>query len=119
MNPSRRLGHCARLDSIRCDSPQESAEAVLDCEVARLNQDLGGCPYCGAANEGPPRSFPLGICQVHRRGARQWRVVCDNCRAEGPPGDDPAEGAAAWNERTRGTVRTLHAGGDSRLTLQF
>lgn len=116
MNPIRTAGHCARLDSIRCDTPAEFEEQGLDRTVARLSHGLDHCPYCGAANEGPARGFPLGICQVYRRGSHVWRVVCDNCSAEGPPGDEPEEAATAWNERTPRTLRILGGDGARRFT---
>ncbi len=55
------------------------------------------CPFCGCAN---------CYAASPSLGQRYWRVVCDDCGAEGPPkgrdmeaDDCDADAIAAWNKR--------------------
>lgn len=53
---------------------------------------LKSCPFCGG----------LRIkTEEHHAGAKEYRVQCETCGAEGPIKDSYAEANAAWNTRQK------------------
>lgn len=56
------------------------------------------CPFCGSHKN---RVEDFG-------GETHPRVICDNCGAEGPPGDTWAEAIERWDTRSE----PRHDGGD-------
>lgn len=90
---------CARRASIRPGSRVERVLNEEDEEIARLNEELEECPFCG--------DYAAGI--VEARGGK-YRVECDGCGGAARAGDDAAEAAEWWNDRTPRTRRVLWVG---------
>jgi len=57
---------------------------------AVMTEELKPCPFYKGAN-----NYADAPCL----GQRYWRIVCDDCNAQGLPGDSAEDAAKVWNER--------------------
>lgn len=93
---------CARLSSIRPDSPEETEADREELSIAKLNGELKECPMCG--------EYAATIVQGRSRGFGNtvtYRAECGECETCGGSGDDPREAFDAWNTRKPRTRRFL------------
>jgi len=84
--------HCALTgeDTTASDGPCDQYRCFRLGSKEEIMDELRECPFCNGM---------LGITRDHSESGAPWRVVCDDCGADGPYGDTKEEAVERWNRR--------------------